>query len=257
MIAHPGAGRGLDHTTQVGASAITASSKRSLTDSRQGEKAQWVATSAFAGFVIDMGSDTAADPVNQCVLPAGHTLDGYQISLISGPGIGSMISRTARVITGAAVIDMAISERNGDRSWGLQVVDSVATDSFLLGEFWVGERVEIANAYVQPAFSREYAYQVAEDVIGGRDVTLQIAPPRRRFSLSIRYVVPGTDDDAILEEVIANGRTAPFWYWTPDAADTGPYLVKLSGEPSRIQETRAPQAGIAYAVSLEMIEQTT
>jgi hypothetical protein len=259
MVSHPAGAIAIADVT--GTSATTSfsdASKRALIDSRQGEQASFTSTGADAGVEFDL---LTTPTINRWVIPAGHTMEGWSWILFSDDN-SAFSSATNRFnigsthLTGAPVFDASFTEVTTERYWLFQRTQDTA-ETFTLGEFWIGEHVEVANADVQPSFSSEWVHHLNEDVIGGRDVAVELAPPRRRFTLSLRYVDPADADFTILEEVIRLGRSTPFWYWTPDSTDTGPYLVKLSAAATRRQESSAPQSGIFYQVDLTMIEQTT
>ncbi len=259
MIVHNATAVAVGDIVTIVASTLTDDSKRALIDSRQGELGSFTATGGDAGFSIDMAGGLGGGSSNRVVIPAGHTFDTFSV-VVKGDDTSNALPSPERTdtiaVSGSGVLDFSFALATGLRWWGLTVTGSVA-EVFSLGEYWMGERVAIDNADVQPEFGKAYEQLIAGDVIGGRDVTLELAPPRRTFSLSLRYVSPADADFTILEEVIRLGRSQPFWYWTPDDTDTGPYLVKLSRSAVRKQESAAPQAGIFYAIDLEMIEQQT
>lgn len=259
MVAHPLSGLAISDITTDRTDPVSDENKRAWIDSRQGELGSWTVVASpsdtFSG--PDFDTSGISSVVDWCVIPAGHTFDGVQISIVSDAG-GGGVSRAAPSVTGASVLDLALGGPWTDHiKWGFDIVPASEFQTFGMGEFWVGQKVTITNADVQPGFTLEWVHQINETVMGGRDVAVEIAPPRRRFTLSLRYVDPADSDFTILEEVIRLGRSAPFWYWTPDSTDTGPYLVKLTAAAGRVQESSAPQAGIFYLVDLTMIEQTT
>jgi len=261
MVAHPLSELALSAFSLVAATGLSDDSKRALGDSRQGELAQYTASGPDAGFIVDFSAVFTTFIVNRCVIPAGHTYDTYRLQLFSDDNIGFASAITQfdiNPITGAGVIDQAMATpTTTELFWLLRAPGSIAADVFSLGELWLGERVALSAADVQPLFKQDYTRNVATDVIGGRDVALELTPPRKQFTLGIRYVEPGSADWDILEEVLRLGRTTPFWYWPPDSTDPGPYLVKLDAEGSRAQENVVPRSGIHYSVRLSMTEQTS
>jgi len=259
MVAHPSSLRSIADFATLASNTFTDDSKRALIDSRQGEQASYTADGAASGFTLDMGSTTAADPVNRLVVPGGHTFDGYIVLLISGVTLGSISVRSSTVVADKGVIDASFSDRNGDQFWGLQVINSVASDVFSFGEFWVGNRrsLNTNDARVDQGFEREYEHDLSEEDFGGRTVSLELSPARRSFSLQVRDLDPSGADFATLDEVIRDGRSKPFWYWTPDSTDTGPYLVKLTRAARRKQSSKVPTVRSRYEVSIEMLEQVT
>lgn len=255
MVAHPSAEIALDKITpRPAATAFSDDSKRALTDRRQGEFAQFTATGSAAGVEFEYATDPRA---NRVVIPAGHTFNGFVLDIFSddNPAFSSATNRSSTSISGSSVIDLTFSLVTNESNWLFHV--NSTTEVFTLGEFWLGERVPIATADVQPFFEREWVHRVANQVIGGRDLSLELTPPRRRFGLSLRYVDPGSADFTILEEVLRLGVSTPFWYWPPDTTDPGPYLVKLERSARRKQERVAPQVTISYSIDLVMIEQST
>jgi len=258
MISHPASAIAISDVSARGSTtALSDDSKRALIDSRQGEQASFTAAGSDAGVEFDL---LTAPTINRWVIPAGHTMNqisgNWQLYSDDNSSFSSGSLRLNEAISGTGVFDGVVLTTTTERYWLFQAL-TTTTQTFTLGEFWIGERVAISSGYVQPGFRSEWEHHIAEDVIGGRDIALELTPPRRRFSLEIRYVVPATSDALILEEILRLGRSTPFWYWTPDDTDTGPYLVKLEASATRAQESAAPQAQIAYTVSLTMIEQTT
>jgi hypothetical protein len=255
MVAHPCAA--IDPTTAIlsGASVYTDASRRATLDSRIGEFASMTTSATNQGAFFNVAG--ASFTMNRYVIPAGHNLAGVTLSCHQRDSGGFFATiQTDVVPLSTAAIDVSFPEETAQDGAGI-IIQAIGT--WIFGEIWFGERVALstgANASaVQPGFRLEWEHAVRSDVIAGRDATVELAPPRRRFTLEARYVVPGTDDARILEDVLRLGRTAPFWYWPPDDADPGPYLVKLEDAGARRQESIAPQAQIAYEVRLEMVQQ--
>lgn len=261
MVAHPASALAIAAITARNSGTFTDDSKRALIDSRQGEAAAFTATGANAGFAIDFGTTSAAGSVNRCVIPAGHAFGGETLEIISdnsGVTLPSPSIRSTQAVVGSDVLDYSFGPVTADRYWGLQVTTSAA-EVFTLGEYWIGNRKALTSgdAMIDPSWTREYADNLRSDSFAGRDVTLELSPPRRAFSLHIRNLDPAGTDFATLEEVILAGRSSPIWYWTPDSTDTGPYLVRLSRAARREQMSDVPSVSVRYEVRLELVEQLT
>ncbi len=259
MVAHPASLLAIAKFTTRNSTAFTDDSKRSLIDSKQSEAAAFTATTTNAGFAIDFATTSAAGSVNRCVIPAGHNFDGETLQIISdnsGSSLPSPSVRSSASVSGAGIIDRSFGSVPADRYWGLQITTSGA-EVFSLSEFWLGNRKALTtnDARVDPGSERDYEHDVTEEDFGGHTVSLELSPPRRRFSLKIRGLDPAQADFAKLDEVIRDGRTNPFWYWTPDSTDTGPYLVKLTRSAVRRQTFTKPMTKLFYEVDLEMLEQ--
>ncbi len=261
MVLHPASELAIAKVTaRPNVTAFSDDSKRALIDSRQGELASFTATGADAGVEFSY-VDTSIPRVNRAVIPAGHNLDGFSLDIISdddGPTFPSAFVRSSGTVSGSGVIDRGFSIITTDEDWLFQLPGSAA-ETFTLGEFWLGERKALTtnDGRVAQGFVRTFEHAVSEEEFGGRTASLETAPSRRKFSLLIRDLDPTAADFATLEEVILQGRAKPFWYWTPDSTDTGPYLVKLTGAAGRVQTSDIPKTFMRYEVQLEMLEQVT
>ncbi len=261
MVLHPASELAIAKVTaRPNVTAFSDDSKRALIDSRQGELSSFTATGTNAGVVFSF-VDTSIPRVNRVVIPSGHTLDGFTLDIFSDddtPGFPSAVSRSSTSISGTGVIDLSFSIVTTDVDWLFQLPGSAA-ETFTLGEFWLGERktLTFGDGRVDPVFERSYVHAVSDEEFGGRTASLETAPVRRRFTLTIRDLDPSGTDYATLEDVANAGPAKPFWYWTPDSTDTGPYLVKLVGAARRVQGSSVPLNSIRYEVQLEMLEQVT
>lgn len=259
MISHSAADLTISDVDGLAVSpAVTDAGKRALIDSRATELCAMVSNAASTGIYYDFGGTTQAGDITTAIVPAGHTLGGEDITVFSGASVGASVVRYSETVpAGSAVIDCDFTERTADQVWGINITSSVAATTYYIGEFWIGKRVDLSSdAHVQPGFELEYLHTIREDVIGGREVALELVPPRRKFSLDVRWILPTSADYTILEEIVRLGRARPFWYWPPDDDTPGPYLVSLDAAPKRVQESIAPQGQIAYRIGLEMVEQT-
>lgn len=263
MVSHPASAIAIAAITTRNSTALTDDSKRALIDSRVGLLGSFTASGVDAGFAIDLGTTTAADGANRVVVPAGHNFAGETLEIISDTSGATLpspvVEDTIAVGAGsAAVLDFAFAAVTGARYWGLQVQTSLS-ETFSLGEFWLGERKALTtgDGRVDPGFDSEYEHDLNQEDFGGRTATLELSPARRVFTLSVRGLDPANADFATLDEVMRLGRSKPFWYWTPDSTDPGPYLVRLTRAAKRTQGSKVPAALMQYEVDLEMMEELT
>jgi len=262
MFNHLGSGLAVAAITARNAGTLTDASKRAWIDQRATPLGSCTATGSNGGFTFDLGTTSAGDVINRCVIPAGHALATRAVQVlhdsVANMGGSPLIAGFATMAAGVTDIDCTFNPTTGLRYWGFQY--NLSTNGFVIsmGEFWLGTRTTLgADAYVQPGFANEYEQEIAEDRFGGRTATVALSPARRRFRLEVLNLDPSGADYALLEQALTTGRERPFWYWPPDTLTPGPYLVQLSEAGSRRNENRAPQAGIRYGVTLEMVEQLT
>lgn len=261
MVAHPTSSLAIAQITARNSTTFTDDSKRSLADSRQGRFSEFTATGINAGFAIDFLNTAAAGTVNRCVIPAGHSTSGHDLEIISdnsGVTLPSPSIRSTGTVSGGGVIDRSFAGVSADRYWGLQITTSGA-EVFRMAEFWIGQykSLTLGDGRVDPGFESAYVNEVRTEDFGGRTATLELSPPRRQFSLSVRSLDPAGADYATLEEVVRLGRAAPFWYWPPDSLDAGPYLVRLSSAARRRNDSKIPTHSIRYEVEIDMVEEIT
>jgi hypothetical protein len=238
-----------------GSQTVSNSERRNMIDGRSGSVSSWTATSTGSGPRFDLGSVPSKE-LNRLIIPSGHTgMEGktlrvYQDTSFSYP---SPTVVATSVISGSEVIDLSLS--SGDEQyWIWQISDSVASDVYSVGGSWLGtyEQLSTASA-VQPEFSNGWIDQVLETEFPSGIASIELASPRRTFSLQVRDVDPASTDYALLDQVMqARGRS--FWYWPPDTTDAGPYLVRLSKRSERRQEFSAPSIGLRYRMSFEFVE---
>lgn len=255
MLSHQARDEGFSAFSARNANALSADDVRPWIDSRVGELGSFTATGADAGFLIDF---TSRDQT-RAFIPAGHNMGGETLELVAEllgfDGVAFFAVLDTITPVGSELLDFSWPSIGAIRYWGLQAQTSSAAEVYSFGEFWIGTRFELSGSDVQPGFASEWTHDVREETLGGREATIERSAPRRLFSLEVRYVVPGTDDASILASILENGRVNPFLYWPPDDTDPGPFVVKLRNSGTRVQEAVAPQASIAYSVTLEMIEQ--
>ncbi len=241
--------------TEFGCTALSDASKRSLVDARQGAVASYTNTAANGGPVIDFGTPRA---FNRCVVPQDHAgIAGESCGVRADDNAGMaspLIDGTVTPVAGQ-VADFEVGAINGltERYWSFYT--NSASAAIEISEVWLGTRNELSAAVaVGVDWSDEYRHEVAQRVFGGGLSTLEASPPRRVFTLTVRNVDATGPDWPILDEVIRDGRSHPFWYWPPDTDAGGPYLVTLEASAARRQEFPSPRTAIAYEVSLEMVE---
>jgi len=260
MIRHWASEMILDPTTQIAlrfSMTFSNDSKRALIDSRVGQVASWTATAANAGFSYDMGSIPTVT-MNRLVIPAGHTLGTWPLRLFSDDNVNFTSATLLGALTAAAgsgVIDMPFQTPGSERYFAFQIVGSSA-EIFTAHEAWLGVYEQLSStAAIDPSFESGWQSQLVESLYPGGVATLEVAAPRRTFTLNVRNITSASADYTILESLIQNGRARPFWYWPPDDTDAGPYLVKLDADVSKAQEFAAPSVSIRYRYEMRMTEQ--
>ena len=227
--------------------------RRNWIDGRQGTVGTIAATGASAGIRMDFGS-VPASSVNRVVIPDGHGFDGETIQYFADneSTFAGAANLGTEAITGSDVIDLTPGA--AINQWFLwRINTSAASESFSLAGWWIGSRKAIDESAVDIEFQNGFVSQVEELEYPNGIASLEIAPPRRTFSLRVKDIDPASDDYTALSEVL-QARGKRFWYWPPDTIDPGPFLVRLAEEPSRVQEFPAPLASTRYEVSLRMIE---
>lgn len=259
MVAHPASEIAVAEVNPINAAAISNDDRRAFIDGRQGEFGTFTPNALNGAIQFDFGSAVA---YNRCVIPKNHIgIAGESVSMTrsaSATHSPMTIEGFPASVVAGEVVDFAVDDTTTDRYWAFQVNDAISVD-ISLGEIWFGDRIELTagDGRVDSGFDRSYEHDVAEESFGGRTASLELSPARRKFSLRVRDLDPTGTDFATLEEVIRDGRTNPFWYWTPDDTDTGPYLVKLTRSATRKQSSKVPLTYSRYEVGLEMLEQVT
>lgn len=256
MVGHPAAAVTdftLDYAVINGTMA-TEDRRRSI-DYRQGLLALLVANGTSPAASVDFGASYSGT-VNRFVIPAGHDFSGEDIDIYDA---GDWSFTTATLLASgtpsdSGVFDLSVTSSTR-RYWRFLLDGTYSSQDFYFGELWWGEYVQLsASAAVNPRFDSGLQYSVFEETIGGGEFSVEFAPPRRRFSLSVANLDPSGADYSILDDVLQTGGSEPFWYWPPDDTDPGPYLVRLTDRQRRRQDFAAPSVSVAYTVSLEMIE---
>lgn len=252
MVNHPAAALSAASITD---SQLTTAAKRSLIDFRVGDLAVHSIASSVHTTQIDFGS---AWGHNRLVIPAGHNLEGetFQVYSDDNSGMTSATLQATSSSSPAGVIDLTMGTPSpAERYW--QVNWPSTSAAWEIPEIWYGARTQLTSpAVVDPTFEASYVSQtISVDYPGGR-ADIELAPPRRLFSLEVQDVDPSGADYAILVAIAQTGQAFPFWYWPPDSLDPGPYLVKLVDDVQIEQDFSAPLVAIRYTVSLALIEQT-
>lgn len=237
------------------AAAISNANRRALVDGRAGTLGQFTATNVHAGVKFDTGSVLAV-AANRFVVPAGHVGFDGKISVVYHSADMSISSPTLvfyGLVSGAGVIDKAITA-GSERYWMFRLQDAVAAEVFTLAGWWLGVYSQLsAAAAVAPDFVLGWQSQQVETDYPGGVAVIEVAAPRRTFSLTVRDVDPTSADYTLLDSVM-QARAKSFWYWPPDDATPGPFLVRLSKDAQRSQEFGAPSQALRYKFSFEFLE---
>ena len=235
--------------------AISNSNKRALVDGRVGSIGQFTATGVNPGIIFDTGSVLSV-AANRLIFPAGHSgfsgkdLAIYHDSVISmaSPNLACLCA-----VSGSGVMD-AVLTAGSERYWQFIVYSAVVSDVFSLSGCWLGAYSQLsAAAAVAPDFVLGWQSQQVETDYPGGVAVIEVAAPRRTFSLTVRDVDPASADYTLLDSVMQS-REKSFWYWPPDDATPGPFLVRLSKDAQRSQEFGAPSQALRYKFSFEFLE---
>jgi len=234
-------------------STLTNDERRKFIDGRQGVFGIYTATGVDAGVRVD----TLAIPspaANRLVIPSGHDFDTETFEVLHDDGLTlpSPTTASSAAVSGSGVIDRTLSSGN-ERYWGFQLSTSSAR-TYTCAGYWLGVYEQLSTAAaVQPGWQNGFVSQVIETEYPSGIAAVELAAPRRQFSLEVRDIDPSGSDYTILDSVLqARGRS--FWYWPPDDTDEGPFLVRLASEPTRRQEFKAPQQGLRYKFAFDFVE---
>tara|TARA_R110000751_G_scaffold5290_1_gene24341 strand:+ start:4171 stop:4896 length:726 start_codon:yes stop_codon:yes gene_type:complete len=239
---------------------MTTANKIALIDGRRGPECTWTATSVNHGFTYDLGAATIAQNINRCVLAPGHTLDDNRWNTFSTADSAfanvnlTLRNQTTIALGNQGVVDLELSADVNLRYWMFRCDTSVNGD-FIATDFWPGHYEQLGDD-LQIGTKLEYEVRddVVERTIAGSEYTVELSPPRKAFTLEVGWLNPGTDDFDIIDRVVSS-RSNSFWYWPPDDAIGGPYLVKLTSSARREQDHPVPRVSNTYRVRLEMVEQ--
>lgn len=249
LLDHLGASRSL---SDIVALNLTDANIRRLIDRRQGSLAVWSTSSASHHFRIDMGEQYSPTTL---IIPAGHNLDGIDLDIYSDPDatwVGP-IFRSTHTVSGSGVIEHELGSPS--RTDRIYQINFDGTGTWELSEVWYGIKQALsATAYVDPRFEFNTVSQTIETAYPGGNAIVDLAPPRREFTLEIRNVDPSSADWTLLDAIATQGRSESFWYWPPDDTDPGPFLVQLERDPDVQQDHPAPSVSLSYRVRLRMVE---
>ena len=235
--------------------ALIASSQRAFVDGRSGSVGFHGSAGTFAGVELDLGGTLSVAP-NRAIIPEGQNYDSYQLGIFASPTQDLASATTASgytLVTGSGVIDRSLAALTS-RYWYFILSDNTSGLTFTHGGYWLGNYEQLSSsAAVQPQFDNGYVSQLIETEFPSGIASVELAAPRRKFSLDVRDIDPASSDYSVLADVmLTRGRS--FWYWPPDTTDAGPYLVRLSRDASRRQEFAAPSIGLRYRMSFEFVE---
>ena len=175
--------------------------------------------------------------------------------------IGSYVSTSTSATTVGVytiadgnTIDLQLATTVSERYWIIQQ-NSISVGNVTTARgFWLGTYSQLSgSAHVDPAFELGWKAQLVDTDYPGGVAVAQISPPRRTFSLRVRDIDPASSDYSILDGVMQS-REKPFWYWPPDDTDPGPFYVRHSNEPKRVQDFGAPTQALRYTFDFDLIE---
>jgi len=234
--------------------APSTASRRAWIDGRQGTVGTFETTAGGNGAIrMDLQAIPPAGH-RTMIVPDGHTFTGKLINVYRDDSFsfGSAVQIEGFTAAAGVIEREATSDLEQFLLWRVQ--DSSGGDVYTLAGWWIGEKETLSDdAYVDPRFGNRYQSQIAETEYPGGTAALEIAPPRRRFTLDVRNVLAGSADYTLLDSV-AQARARSFWYWPPDTEDAGPYLVRLTQDVQRVQDFKAPAVATHYRFRLEMLE---
>jgi len=236
-------------------SAISTETIRALVDGRISSIGTFTATGSNAGLRYDL---PVVPPVelNRMVIPATHSgFNGETLQIFHDNAVGfpSATTASSAVVSGEGTIDRVL-DSGTEQFWAMQVSTSVNLDVFTLRGLWLGVYNQLSSAAaVDPKFELGWESQQTETDYPGGTAVAQISAPRRTFTLEIADVDPAGADYTLLDAVM-QARTKPFWYWPPDDTDPGPFYVRHSRDPSRVQDFGAPSLATRYTFKFGFLE---
>ena len=257
MTNNYGAGAISDIAEIVGFNAGTLSdaNKRAFFDGRVSSVGTYVSTGTSAGIRWDAGV-IPSPAANRLVIPKTHSgLNGKNFSVYhdSADTYPSPTIVSSTTIATENTIDLTLSSGN-ERYWIIQQNSISISDVTTARGFWLGTYSELSStAAVDPAFELGWKAQLVDTDYPGGVAVAQISPPRRSFSLTVRDIDPASADYSILDGVMQS-REKPFWYWPPDDTDAGPFYVRHSSNPKRVQDFGAPSQALRYRFEFDLIE---
>lgn len=257
MVNNYGAGSISDITQIVGFQTETLSNanKRAFFDGRVSSIGSYVSTSTFAGIRWDAGV-IPSPSANRLVIPKTHSgFVGNNLSVYhqSAPNASPTLVSSS-TIADENTIDLTLSSGN-ERYWIIQQNPTISVGHVTTARgFWLGTYSQLSgSAHVDPAFELGWKAQLVDTDYPGGVAVAQISPPRRTFSLRVRDIDPASSDYSVLDGVMQS-REKPFWYWPPDDTDPGPFYVRHSNQPKRVQDFGAPTQALRYSFEFDLIE---
>jgi hypothetical protein len=256
MVNNYGAGSISDITQIVGfqAGGLSNADKRAFFDGRVSSIGSYVSTGTSAGIRWDAGV-IPSPAANRLVIPKTHGgFIGNNLSVYhdSSPYPSPTLVSFSNIADGNT-IDLTLSSGN-ERYWIIQQSSISVGHVTTARGFWLGTYSQLSgSAHVDPAFELGWKAQLVDTDYPGGVAVAQISPPRRTFSLRVRDIDPASSDYSILDGVMQS-REKPFWYWPPDDTDPGPFYVRHSNEPKRVQDFGAPTQALRYTFDFDLIE---
>ena len=230
-----------------GAAFAAASPKERLVDGRRSRNASPTTTGRWE-IGVDLGASFSC---NRCIIPLGHNLNGATVQVWTYTSQWTGAVNRASVVAGSGLLEISFASV-ASRYWSL---DLVPTGTVWQLPEWVLGLYEQTSTGVVSAWGSRLVEPVLVQPFPTREATVLEAAARRELDLGHRALAGA--DLAIYDAVLASGRSTPFWHWPVDDA-LGPMLVKISGTPSREQDSPNPRGtGTTYRVGLTMLEQAT
>lgn len=259
MTNNYGAGAVTDITQIVGFNAGTVSNvnKRAFFDGRISSVGFYISASTSAGIRWDAGV-IPSPAANRLIIPkthggfVGNNLSVYHDNADNYPS-PTLVHSSIIGGSNETTIDLTLSS-GGERYWIIQQNSISIGNAAVARGFWLGTYSQLSgSAHVDPAFELGWEAQLVDTDYPGGVAVAQISPPRRTFSLRVRDIDPASSDYSILDGVMQS-REKPFWYWPPDDTDPGPFYVRHSSRPKRVQDFGAPTQALRYTFELDLIE---
>ncbi len=257
MTTNPVASLVIADIESVTGADFTDAGKRALIDYRVGDICVFQSSSTAHGIDLDFGAGLHS--ANRCVVPAGHNIYtgsvSFQVISDTADTFPSQTNHGSTSPTDSSVIDLELtSPGTSERYWRVSLPSSSA-GTWELSDLWIGTRTALSSAAaVDTGFRFGTLSQTVQTEYPGGSAAVELAAPRRTFSLMVRDVDPSSADFTLLDAVAESGRSTPFWYWPPDSSNPGPYLVQLTQDPDVQQDFVAPSVAIRYTIRFEMEE---
>jgi hypothetical protein len=231
--------------------------KRRLCDYRLAALADFAASLATHYVQIDRSASIGSN-IGHVIIPSGHNFAGagMRIRGASDSGITAdvvtLLADDTAVPAGLFESDLVGSPDGVSRYIRSDWLND--TGQWEIPELWLGEKKSTTTG-IATAWSNPLETPLVEQPFPTRDAAVILGPARRTWE--IEHVHLDATDVAIYDEVLATGRTVPFWFWAPDDSYTEPFLMKLIDDGDREQDSTVPKTEVTYTVRLRMREQTT